>query len=104
MSRLPLKAHHRSYRGGKRDKLQKMLDANRAMDRIADYVNRLILGDPNEMQTHHFAFIAINLKCDVELVREALYDGYNGLIVRVTDEDRDALRAHLGVREQGVHP
>ena len=81
-----------------------MLDTNRAMDRIVDYVNGLILADPNEMQTYHFAFIAIDLNCDVELVREALYDGYNGLTVRVTDEDRDALRAHLSVSAQSVHP
>lgn len=70
---------------------------NGQMDRIADHVNRLVLEDPSDFQRFLFGFIAIDLKVDVELVKEALGPADSGILLRVTAADREAIRQHLAV-------
>ena len=92
MTRIPFVGQPYRYRGRDLTKQRRTAEKNHLVQRIAKHANTLVANDPSELQTLFFASIALDLSCDVEIVRHALSDGgYNGITFRVTLEDRIAL-------------
>lgn len=92
MPDLPFKGRGYRYSGRDERKQQKTAEKNRMVAAIARHANKLVADNPREIQQLYFASIAHELGYDVEIVRHALSKGgYNGITLRVTDEDRSAL-------------
>lgn len=94
MTNIPLRGSGYSYRGSNELKRLRTAEKNKLVAKITAHANTKIANDPSEIQMLSFGFIALDLDCDVEIVRYALSNGgYNGLTIRVTPEDRKALAA-----------
>ncbi len=97
MSLAPIVPHFRHYRGSKENVRRKADRFNATAQRVADHVNKLIANDPREIQVYMFGTIAIDLGVSVDDVREAISDGgFNGITIRVTDDDRRKLSDYQG--------
>ncbi|RUX95822.1 MULTISPECIES: hypothetical protein [unclassified Mesorhizobium] len=91
MTTVPIRATRKAYRGGDQAKAQRVADENRIVDRIELRANEVLANCPDEIQTLLFGEIANDLAVDVNLVREALSGGHNGVTVRVTAAARELL-------------
>lgn len=92
MPNLPLTPHFKYYRGSKEKERQKAAEFNSMAQRVADYINTLIVNNSEEIQVYLFDTIASKLGLRTEDVRSAISDGgYNGRTFSVDDADRTAL-------------
>jgi len=95
----PIKPLMTHYRGPNAILRRKAADANLLAHKILRQLNENILADPAEMQQHSFQDIADALGCPVDAVRSAIpAGGHYGINLRVTERDREIVRAELGIR------
>lgn len=95
MTQLPLRPNLYPYRGANPEKQRRTAELNRLAHKIARHANQMIADDPAEIQTLLFRSIASDLGIDVTIVRHVLDGGHNGLTVRVTAQDREAIAMEL---------
>jgi len=91
MTIVPIHATRKTYRGGAQAKAQRVADENRIIDRIEHRANEILANCPDEVQTLLFQEIANDLAVDVNLVRDSLPGGHNGVTVRVSPAARELL-------------
>lgn len=92
MPSLPLTPHLKRYGGSKESLRRKNTEYNLMAQRVADYINKQIAANPNEIQQYFFGDVAAKLGLSVDQVRDAISDGgYNGITIRVQDKDRVTL-------------
>ncbi|TGQ79342.1 hypothetical protein EN850_20860 [Mesorhizobium sp. M8A.F.Ca.ET.207.01.1.1] len=91
MTMVPIRATRKAYRGADPQKALRVADQNRIIERIERRANEILAGRQDEIQVLLFQEIADDLSIDVDIVRDALPGGYNGLTVRVTAADREML-------------
>ena len=92
---LPIRPRYDTYRGAKPNLQRQAAEFNRLANKIADHFNVLIANKPDEMQQYIYGYVAIDLGVDVEMVRRVILGGgYNGITLRVTEEDRRALQSY----------
>ncbi len=94
MTSLPITPRIKHYRGAKPHLAAKMNERNGLAHRVAEHMNRIIAGDPAEVQQLLFATIANDLGVSKEEVRSSVNEGgSNGVTLRVTPEQRALLAA-----------
>ncbi|MER9413661.1 hypothetical protein [Mesorhizobium sp. M0589] len=91
MTTIPIRAIRKTYRGGAPAKAQRVADENRIIDRIEHRANEILANCRDEVQMLLFQEIANDLMVDVNMVRDALPGGHNGLTVRVSPAARALL-------------
>ncbi len=95
---LPIRPLLKTYRGPNLALRRKINESNLLAHRIARHLNEKILSDPQEMQQHFFEDVAAAFGCSPEVVRAAIpAGGHYSINLRVSDADRQALRADLGM-------
>jgi hypothetical protein len=98
MATLPFRPHLKHYQGAKENLRRKCAEENRARNKVAEHVNRLVANDPRELQQILFGYVAADLGVTKDQVRNAIGDGgYNGITFRVTERDREMLRQYKTV-------
>jgi hypothetical protein len=95
-SRLPIQPKYDLYRGTDKKKLKRQRDFDDLAEKIALHANKELANNPSDLQTIYFSKIAneMNIK-DVETVWRAISKdaSKNGLTIRVTLDEREALAA-----------
>lgn len=92
MTDFPLRPIFKDYRGANPKRQRTIAKFNYDAQRIVDHLNTLIANNPREIQQHFFGYIAIDLSVSEDDVRSAVPGGgYNGITLRVTPADREAL-------------
>lgn len=98
MTTLPIRPQLKFYRGPNLVQRRRINEANLLAHKIARYLNERILADPREMQQHYFDDVAEAFGCSADVVRAAIPEGgYSCVSMRVSDGDREAIRAELGL-------
>lgn len=95
---LPIRPLLKSYRGPNQILRRRANESNLLAHKITRYLNERILMDPREMQQHFFDDIAEAFGCSADVVRAAIPEGgYSCISLRVSEGDRDAIRADMGL-------
>ncbi len=93
---LPISPRLTRYSGSKPELMRKSLSGQAIAIKIAEHVNTLVANNSAEIQQYIFADIASDLDVTTEQVRSAISDGgYNGITLRVRDEDRAKLKRYI---------
>ena len=91
----PIRPRLKHYRGTKENLRRKAAEENKIAEKIAKHLNTLIANNDEEMQQYIYGYIAIDLRVTAEQVRRALPGGGSyGITLRVTEENRRALRSY----------
>jgi hypothetical protein len=93
MATLPFTGRFFGYTGRNEQKRELAAHKTAMSARIARHANELVANDPDELQQILFGYIANDLACSLELVRQTLSGGgSNGITFRVTSADRERLQ------------
>ena len=92
MAYLPFTPNFYKYGGRDERKRQRVAEKNRIIEKIIRRANEITANNPDEDQQILYGFLAIEMKCDEAIVRDAFSGGgYNGISFRVTADDRQRL-------------